>query len=86
MEDIDKCPCIDCICIPVCRNREYWQLFKNCSLIEEYIPNYGSHITRDYQKVMKLQSILNPPTWEYKGDGLVHMLYDNPKTIIKEVT
>jgi len=32
-----KCPCKDCICIPICRNRNIDSLSYKCSLLDEFI-------------------------------------------------
>jgi hypothetical protein len=32
-----KCPCKECICYPICRNRHLRESIKKCSLLDKYI-------------------------------------------------
>ena len=34
---IDKCPCENCICVPMCINRKIIPSIRNCSLIFSYL-------------------------------------------------
>jgi len=34
--DSGKCPCEDCICISICKNKQIYYLFHDCSLITNY--------------------------------------------------
>jgi len=36
-----KCPCINCLCIPACRYKSYYQLL-DCALVLDYL--HASHI------------------------------------------
>lgn len=33
---IDKLPCIDCICMPVCRNKQLRCIFSDCKLVTQH--------------------------------------------------
>jgi len=30
-------PCLDCICVPICKSREYKELVSKCGIIESYL-------------------------------------------------
>ena len=62
-----NCPCENCVCLPVCRHKEYYNLFKNCSLIKEYIPDYNIIYKRNKEYVYKLDEIMNPTRWSLKN-------------------
>jgi hypothetical protein len=32
-----QCPCENCICIPICKRREYTDFISKCSLIDEWV-------------------------------------------------
>lgn len=61
----DICPCIDCILIPICRNKTYTDLLTDCILIE----NYRS--TNGINRIKTIQRILNPLLWTVEAPGKV---------------
>lgn len=65
----DKCPCENCICIPVCRNKLYAKLFDDCAHISRYIQSHQVKSARDSERISKVYSILKPESWEIKYDG-----------------
>lgn len=40
-------PCKDCICKPICTNRNYQTLLRNCSLVVEYLELLGIKLYDD---------------------------------------
>ena len=42
---IDACPCIDCLCKPICKNKHFVKLI-DCSILDNYLynPNDIPHI------------------------------------------
>ena len=49
-----KCPCQDCLCVPVCRNKSFFDLIANCKYIKEYESSLSRKITRiEIQKCLK---------------------------------
>ena len=34
-----KCPCEDCICVPICRHKTYEKLIADCILVWNYLPS-----------------------------------------------
>ena len=74
----ESCPCYNCICVPVCRNKEFLELLQDCSLITDYANNTpvlinsktdlnGHGMTLDYNLLIQyrvmIQEVLQPITW-----------------------
>ena len=63
-----KCPCIDCVCIPICRHRSFSEMLTRCSIIHEY---ENSHMERNGEEyfisLLELEKVLKPTNWCYKG-------------------
>lgn len=57
-----KCPCEECICLAICRHKEYYMLFVDCSLITIYMDTVES-ITEDTARFSSIRSTLKPTTW-----------------------
>ena len=76
-----KCPCIDCLMIPVCRHREFDDLMKTCrlvllSLYYHNTPTIGNR-ARDYSKKITLMiEHIKPHKWytiiDYNGFAHIH--------------
>jgi len=58
-----KFPCIDCICIPICRHKQYMDLFNDCILLKKYEPAYNSLVCRDTQQMYQIEETLKPTKW-----------------------
>ena len=64
---MNRCPCKDCVCIPICRNKDYVDLFKDCYLVDEYTSSKSKYIVlRDQNKICNIQDILKPSAWLFK--------------------
>ncbi len=50
-----KCPCQDCICMPICRNKNIDRLVKKCTLLDEFIEDNS---TRHKEHGIRLTSIV----------------------------
>jgi len=77
-------PCIDCVCLPVCRHKDYMSLFSQCSLLNNYIPKHNA-VDRTSIYFYALQDILKPTKWkhEYKPHiNDMHPLIYDPKSIM----
>ncbi|MHA1972871.1 MAG: hypothetical protein ACTSW1_07755 [Candidatus Hodarchaeales archaeon] len=64
-----KCPCIDCICVAICRNKPFYKLFLGCSIAEAYhrdwrVVDGGKHS----DVIFEFQEALNPTEWFYNFD------------------
>jgi len=63
-----KCPCQECICVPVCRYKKYEDLFDDCCLAYNYMSEVQSNHLVFVMRDPKLRSIyeaLNAVYWEY---------------------
>jgi hypothetical protein len=71
------CPCVDCICLAICRHKKYLTLFQDCSIVKMYEPHYQLLHKRNYYRIVHLESILHPSMWEYileKGLSSLYMV------------
>lgn len=57
-----KCPCEECLCIPICRHKIYVELVK-CSLIKKYLIEPLIFYTRPAKRMLKVEKYLNPISW-----------------------
>ena len=74
---MDRCPCKNCICLPVCRHKQITKLFVDCGTIADYETSH-IHIletngTRIY--INKIQRALKPTKWMYSNEE--DKLYDS---------
>lgn len=66
---MDKCPCIDCPCIPVCMNRRYVEIIRTCSLWRNYVKYREDHTKNERSmsehraKFLIWYNILKPKRW-----------------------
>jgi hypothetical protein len=62
-----NCPCINCICLPICRSKSYSQLVTDCKLAVDFViitPGPALNpIHRDSVRMRSLYSILKPTKW-----------------------
>jgi len=65
MTDI-KCPCKDCICIPICRHKPFNTLFHDCINITGYEPKYRQPTNRNINSMNEIVNTLEPTLWSYK--------------------
>lgn len=65
MNNPETLPCVECICIPICRHKEYSFLFFDCNLIQTYIPHHGNERRRNQARVEQLEEALKPTIWTY---------------------
>ena len=66
---MDKCPCYNCLCIPICRNKLYGQLFKDCLLVYNYSFNLrGSHVGDTLEEV---SNALSTKRWNMKDGNII---------------
>ncbi len=55
-----KCPCQDCLCVPICRYKDYY-ILKKCSLLAAYY--YVDNKEIIIEKICKTEIILRPSRW-----------------------
>jgi len=58
-----KCPCEDCLCVPICRHKRYIPLVK-CSMLNKYLMEASMETPSD--KLSALTHILHPTVWHYQ--------------------
>jgi len=63
-----NCPCKTCICIPVCRNKRFYELLNDCELLSEYDNDIFHAANRDWIKTRRIFNILNPVLWTLDFD------------------
>jgi hypothetical protein len=66
MTNIEKCPCENCICVPICRHKLYAFLFRDCILLKDHISKYHVESERNPYKIEQLEKTLNPTLWTYE--------------------
>lgn len=64
-----KCPCKDCICVPVCRNIQYKKLVKRCELLDSYIEDNSRRLKNGrgmrLVNVIALRAVEEALNWEW---------------------
>jgi len=58
-----KCPCEDCLCVPICRNKRYIPLIK-CSILKDYLMKPSEK--NPVNKIDVAFKILAPTRWTYR--------------------
>lgn len=66
-----KCPCKECICVPICRNKLYIDFISDCILIEKFLygrSGYAGELTPEESKQYNINwgtatDIVNPSSW-----------------------
>jgi hypothetical protein len=59
-------PCLNCVCVPVCRQKEYDQLIMECSIISNFLYRNHKRIKSFKTRLIAIESILKPIIWESK--------------------
>ena len=62
MFNILDVPCYNCICVPICRNKKFHKLCKECVFVTNYlsdIPNDSIPLSHYYL----VWTVLKSPTW-----------------------
>ncbi len=75
----NKCPCINCVCVPVCRNKLYTYLFKDCALVRKYVINYSVVRKRHIENMKEIVKVLKPIHWIYEYKGSLDNSQDTDK-------
>lgn len=64
----NTCPCDRCVCIPVCRHKNWTNLIYQCPLIFNYIKSHTSHDGVFYYRLV-IEEILKPTEWKLDEKG-----------------
>lgn len=54
---MNKCPCIDCICVSICSRKSFTKLIGECSLIDSYC---RSRIDHNHNLILNIIAALKP--------------------------
>ena len=57
-----SCPCKDCICVPICKNKGYMRLFEDCILLRIYEPRYYDP-PRHLKKIRNIHGAIKSNEW-----------------------
>ena len=78
-------PCIDCLCMPVCKNKGFWRMIKDCSILKTFVLGkeeiaYNEltsyHKKKYWRRKFALKEYFKPKTdeqlagWHIKHDAL----------------
>lgn len=68
---MSKYPCENCICVPMCRHKDYGELIRTCSLVRDmlYHGDYVNSLNRRpgfYENIGEMERVLTPVGWELK--------------------
>lgn len=57
----DKCPCENCICVPICKNMMILPVLKKCIIVYKYLvkSESGKGTTLDMFNLMEYCSVMN---------------------------
>ena len=61
------CPCLNCICMPVCRHKMYPDLMKNCELVDTYVT--APEIDKSYRIRTVYHMLYEPHLWDISPPG-----------------
>jgi len=70
-----KCPCKECICVPMCRYKSFNKLMENCCLLKnlifhEFPTIHDTKLIQGHSRMIrKAEKILKPIKWRIKKDG-----------------
>jgi len=80
---MEECPCIDCICIPICRHKRYMNIFRECILLRTYEPGYCQSITRSKKMIQTIYDLILPTMWRisYSDRWTLIIREDNINTV-----
>ena len=76
-----KCPCKQCICVPICKHRVYNVLLNKCGLLKKYLFYKGQHHDSKRRRwfsktILYAERCLKPKLWhvEVERDGYAHVI------------
>ena len=58
-----KCPCKDCLCVPMCSHKVYRKMVE-CSLISVYLIDPCTASIRPSDRILEVKKILQPIMWK----------------------
>jgi len=67
-----KCPCEDCLMIPICRHKTIYEIYESCNPIVKYL---DLQTKQHMKKFPVFYKILRPTTWSYGRWNKNHSKY-----------
>lgn len=63
------CPCVDCVCVPICRHKLFNDMISSCILVHEYLTDH--RYISGVSAVMRhrVSETLKPTKWRVDHDG-----------------
>lgn len=76
---MNKCPCKNCICVPICRLKQYQHLVIECNIVFRYLKSpFGfGKLPRANGKLNLIKQSLNPTMWTLFYDEYDRAMVDN---------
>jgi len=65
---MDICPCVNCICLVVCRHKDYYILRQECELVMLYTQT--NILSQHRARCKVLEMVLKPTVWQLGGKHL----------------
>lgn len=59
-----RCPCEDCICIPVCKHKSFYKLFRDCIYLRIYEPAYAATNQNNILRLQTINNTLKSEAWK----------------------
>jgi hypothetical protein len=66
------CPCEDCISLAICRHKDYYDLFQQCSILRAIEPCYNRPMNRNRVFTRLLFKTLIPTEWHCKEGSFIN--------------
>lgn len=69
-------PCINCVCVPICRHKSYHNLYQDCKLLADYLQETLRNTSNDWDEenptvFESLKEVLKPTGWGTSKSGNV---------------
>ena len=74
---MNKCPCNKCICVPVCRIKQYTRLTEDCSVLWSYLKQPWIVTIRSNGRLKLVHKALSPVMWTLFCDQYGRIMVDN---------
>lgn len=75
-----KCPCEDCICLPICRYKRFSHLVGECSKVWDYLPQETNHHNNIFSEfwicARKVQATLKSKGFTVEQAGDIQFVRD----------
>jgi hypothetical protein len=83
MINIVKCPCEECLIVPICRHKTIHQIYGCCDSIVKYLALDQRQHEQHMKKFPIFYEILRPTTWSYTRWNKTHSKYNQSYEVFK---